>query len=163
MIGRKTPSYLLSRFQCLLQGGNTFFSLPCCCTKGCLPWLLSLVLAQTSDTTLQYLCTDWWRLGSFADRYEFLVLSLPSYHWRELPQVLFLSRQNTSFVSTNICLSFCRDKHVCCNKTFVAANIILSRQKFCHDKLTFVATIKCLSPQNTSFVTTQLCFDLGEK
>ena len=42
-------------------------------------------------------------------------------HWRELPQVLFLSRQNTSFVATN--------------KRFVAASILLSRQKTC-----FVAT-----------------------
>jgi len=71
------------------------------------------------------------------------------YHWRELPQVLFLLRQ-----------MFCRDKHVfvttkhvfgrdesmlvatklrinvkTLRKTFVATSIFLSRQRrFCHDK-----------------------------
>ena len=58
-----------------------------------------------------------------------------------------LSRQNTSFVATKVCLSrqnFCRNKHI-----FVATKL-LSRQKYCHDKLTFVTT-------NTSFVATKVC------
>ena len=42
-----------------------------------------------------------------------------------------LSRQNTSFVATKVCL-FCRDKH-----TFVA-----TKDVFCHDKHVFVATKK---------------------
>ena len=60
-----------------------------------------------------------------------------SYHWRELPQVSFLSRQtfcrdkhvrqNMSFISTKICLS--RQTYFCGDKSFVATNIILSRQK----------------------------------
>ena len=91
------------------------------------------------------------------------------YHWRELPQVSFLSRQmfcrdKQLFVS-QMC---CRDKHVfvatkhviCRNKSmlvatkrlwhqtrvcrdkhnFVATNIILSRQKLCRGNHTFVAT-----------------------
>ena len=37
--------------------------------------------------------------------------------------------------------SFCHDKHMFCrNKSFVAPNIILSRQKFCCSKHTFVTT-----------------------
>ena len=58
------------------------------------------------------------------------------YHWRELLQVSFLSRQN-----------FCRDKSMLVatelcflRQIFVAINIILSRQKFCCDKYIFVAT-----------------------
>ena len=57
------------------------------------------------------------------------------YRWRELPQVSFLSRQNTSFVATKVCLSrqnFSRDKtHLLLRHNF----IVLSR-----DKHTFVAT-----------------------
>ena len=66
-----------------------------------------------------------------------------------------LSRQNTSFVAAKVCLSrqnatninVCLDKHtfvgtkdvfvaanVCRDKWFVAANIIISGQNFCHDK-----------------------------
>ena len=37
------------------------------------------------------------------------------YHWRELPQVSFLSRQNTSFVARSILLS--RKKHVNTSKS----------------------------------------------
>ena len=85
----------------------------------------------------------------------------PSYHWRELPQVSFLSRQKTNtcllrqkyfcrdkriFVLRNIILSrqayFCRDKRVCCDETR-----LLSRQKYaCRDR-TFVATKTCFSRQ----------------
>ena len=60
------------------------------------------------------------------------------YHWRELPQVSFLSRQ-----------MFCRDKIM-----FVATKY------FCHDKHVFVAKKKCLSKQNvcdkTCFVVTNM-------
>ena len=59
------------------------------------------------------------------------------YHWRELTQVSFLSRQNTSFVSTKVCLprqNICRDK------------ICLSGQTFCHDKHTFVTTKDVFCP-----------------
>ena len=73
------------------------------------------------------LCTKSPHLDS-ADKYVGLV-----YHWRELPQVPFLSwqtrvlsRQNTSFVAT---------KHVFCrDKSMLAATKVLSRQKFCRGK-----------------------------
>ena len=74
------------------------------------------------------------------------------YRWQELPQVLFLSRQtyaylsrqNTSFVATKVCLSrqnFCRNKI-----RFVTAKV------FCRDKRTFVATkmILVAAPANES-------------
>ena len=70
-----------------------------------------------------------------------------------------LTRQNTSFVATNIFLSqhnFCRDK-------YLSWQTILSRQMFCCDKLTFVATNtyachdKTFVATNTSFVATKLC------
>ena len=58
------------------------------------------------------------------------------YHWRELPHVLFLLRQN-----------FCKDKimfvatNLMSRQIFVATNIILSRQAFfCPNKHVFVAT-----------------------
>ena len=54
-----------------------------------------------------------------------------------------LSRQNTSFVATKICLS--RQNYACRYKHVVATNIILSRQNFCRYKHTFVATNTCLS------------------
>ena len=44
------------------------------------------------------------------------------YQWRELPQVSFLSRQNTSFVATKLlCVVF-----VATNASFVAASLLLS-------------------------------------
>ena len=46
-----------------------------------------------------------------------------TYHWRELPQVSFLSRQNTSFVMTKVCLL---RQNLWRDKTFVATNIFLS-------------------------------------
>ena len=61
-----------------------------------------------------------------------------------------LSQQNTSFVTTKVCLS----------KTFVVTNtnVILSRQNFCCNKLTFVATNTCLLWQ--IFVATKIfCHD----
>ena len=65
------------------------------------------------------------------------------YHWRELPQVSFLSRH-----------TFCRDKHVfvttnmCLSRqsvSFVTTKVCLSRQNFCRDKVMFVVTKLCLS------------------
>ena len=96
------------------------------------------------------------------------------YHWRELSQVSFLSRQNVchdrGFVSTTMCLSrqntslfatkvclsskqkFCLDKH-----TFVG-----TKDVFCRDKNVFVATKVCLSRQNLChdkrFVATKMIF-----
>ena len=85
-------------------------------------------------------------------------------YWRKLPQVSFLSRQNTSFVSTKVCLSrqnffsgqTCFSRH----KSFVATSLLLSRQTcVCRDKTcllsrqkyscvkTFVATNIILSRQ----------------
>ena len=63
------------------------------------------------------------------------------YHWWELPQASFLSRQK-------FCV--CRNKHVCRDKTR-----LLLRQKYaCHDKR-FVVTKLCLSWQNI-FVATKV-------
>ena len=86
------------------------------------------------------------------------------YHWRELPQVSFLSRQkypcrdktyfcrDKSFVTTKI---FCRDKHNFKEEKgiFVAANILLSWQKTC-----FVVRNRCLS-RLTSFCRDSFCRD----
>ena len=106
----------------------------------------------------------------------------PQYHWRELPQVCFvstkvLSRQNASSVVTKVCRTrqnFCRDKimfvaicvlstHICCDKhVFVATKASMSQTKrlprqthFCCDK-TLVATGLHLSRQNTGFVATKM-------
>ena len=67
-----------------------------------------------------------------------------------------LSRQNTSFVATKVCLQrqnfyrykimFVTTKYFCRDKTFVATNI-LSQQTFCRDKSMLAAT-KLLSLQN---------------
>ena len=63
-----------------------------------------------------------------------------------------MSLQNTSFVTTKVCLSqqtrVCRDK-------LVAINIILSRQRFCHGKHTFV--VFCRDKHKT-FVATKIIF-----
>ena len=74
-----------------------------------------------------------------------------------IPQSLSLAGTATSiiFVATKVLSGqtrVCRDKtcilsrqnYVCCNKTFVATNIILSRQAYlCRDKHVFVATNIC--------------------
>ena len=80
-------------------------------------------------------------------------------HWRELPQVSFLSCQNGSFVATKVCLpcqNFCRDKimfvatkYFCHNKS----STCLSQQKFCHDKHTFCCDKKRVLSQQTHVVT----------
>ena len=80
-------------------------------------------------------------------------------------QTRVLSRQNTSFVATKVFLSrqtyFCHDKRFVATslllsrhtrqKYFVATNIILSRLKF-------VAASILLSRQKTCFVATNTCF-----
>ena len=74
-------------------------------------------------------------------------VSVVDYHWRELPQVSFLSRQ----------------KYACRNKTFVATKLCLSRQNIfvatniCCEKHVFVATNILLSPQKTC-LSTNTCF-----
>ena len=89
-------------------------------------------------------------------------------HWPELPQVLFLSRQNTSCRTTNkheinttnifrdkhfvapffiLFFIFCRDKH-----NFVATNVLPRQAYFCRDKrLILPATNTCLSRQMIGF------------
>ena len=92
---------------------------------------------------------------------------------------LKLSRQNTSFVATKVCLSqqFCRDKnilsrqkicfvvlfvatkvtHVCRDKhNFVATSVFLSRQHFCRDELIFVATKDVFCLDKHAFVATKI-------
>ena len=93
-----------------------------------------------------------------------MVFSGKDYHWRELPQVSFLSRQTrvsrvtTRLVATTVCFCrdkimfvatkyFCRDKsfvttNICRDKhNFVSTSILLSRQtRICRDKHVFVAT-----------------------
>ena len=63
------------------------------------------------------------------------------YHWRELLQALFLSRQ------TRVCRDkarlLSRQKYTYRDKTFVALNIFVTR--IVPTKLTFVATNICLS------------------
>ena len=95
------------------------------------------------------------------------------YHWQELPQVSFLSRQkfclnkhgfviantclfqqNMSFVATKVCLlrqNFCRDKIVfvvtkyfCCDKTMFVATKYFCCDKTCRDKHTFVWVYVCV-------------------
>ena len=63
---------------------------------------------------------------------------LTTYHWRELPQVSFLSQQ--THVCHDITHFLSQQKYACHNKTFVSTKLCLSRQNV------FVA-IKVLSPQ----------------
>ena len=53
------------------------------------------------------------------------------YHRRDLPLVSFLSRQNTSFVVTKVCLSW---------QIFVATKVLSRQAYFCRDKHVFVTT-----------------------
>ena len=70
----------------------------------------------------------------------------PFYHWRELPQVSFLSRQK-----------FCWDKHTfvvtkdvfCCN-----GSMLVTKKTFETNKIMFVATNIC---HGKSFATTNMC------
>ena len=71
--------------------------------------------------------------------------SVAKYHWWVVPQVSFLSWQNTSFVVTKVGSpqqNFCRNKIV-----FVVTKASLSRQNFWCDKIMFVVT-KLLMRQN---------------
>ena len=68
-----------------------------------------------------------------------------------------LSRQNTSFVASNICLS--RQTYFCRNKSFVATNIwrdihnfVATNVNVCRDKLTFVATNMCFFCRDKSML-----------
>ena len=64
------------------------------------------------------------------------------YHWRELPQVSFLSRQKHVFVAT---------KHIFCrNKTH-----LLSQQNICHNNIMFAATKQFCCVK--TFVATNIC------
>ena len=76
---------------------------------------------------------------------------LPPYHWRELPQVSFLSPQTRVCRDKTRLLS--RQKYTCRDKTFVPTKLCLSKQnifvatkllsrqtRVCRDKHTFVAT-----------------------
>jgi len=91
----------------------------------------------------------------------------PAYHWRELPQVSFWSRQK-----------FCRDKHVfcrdkarlfCLDKSMLSATKPLSRQKCLSNTCvcvcvcvatSFVATSILLPRENMSFVATNTFLSL---
>ena len=79
----------------------------------------------------------------------------PAYHWRELPQVSFLSR---SFVATNTCLSPSRQ-----NTSFVPTKVCLLRQKVlsqqnCLLRQTIFDSTKrlCLCLPRQSFVATSI-------
>ena len=73
-----------------------------------------------------------------------IVSKLLAYHWRELPQVSFLSwhtfcrKKHVSFVSTNP--SFVMTKVSLSSQNFCHAKNILSQQKFCLYKHNFVTT-----------------------
>ena len=86
------------------------------------------------------------------------IIVVLTYHWRELPQVSFLSRQT----------------RVCRDKIKLVAIKLLLRQKFCHDKHAFIATkdmfvatkmiSTCLSRQTfvaTKMISTRIRF-LGQ-
>ena len=64
-----------------------------------------------------------------------------------------LSRHNTSFVMTKVCLSQQKFYH---NKSVVVTNIILSWRKFCHNKHNFVATKDVFCWDKHVFVMTKL-------
>ena len=81
------------------------------------------------------------------------------YHWRELPQVPFLSRQTRVSFPTNTCLSrqnMLQQKYACRDKTFVATKLFVATKRLARQ--IFVATNTCLSGQNTSFVATKVYF-----
>ena len=88
-------------------------------------------------------------------------------HCRELPQVSFLSRLNSSFVATKVCFSrqkFCRNKHtfpqtkqLCLSRQNIfATNICRDKTCFCRDKY-FATTSVLLSRQKTCFIATNTC------
>ena len=80
-----------------------------------------------------------------------MVSCIRCFHWRELPQVYFLSQQK-----------YCRDKHLFCrDKGMLAATIFFCRDttflviNICRDK-TFLTTSILLSRQKTCFVMTNM-------
>ena len=81
------------------------------------------------------------------------------YHWQELPQVSFLSRQtrvccNKFFVLTSIYLLqqiFVVTIFLLQQKYFFMTNIKISQQNFCHDKHTFAETKDVFSCNNHMF------------
>ena len=79
------------------------------------------------------------------------MFALP-YHWRELPQVSFLSRE------TSVCRDktrlLPRQKYACRDKKHFCRD---RHNYFCRDKLIFVATNQCLSRLNRYFVATKVC------
>ena len=85
------------------------------------------------------------------------------YFFLSASHFVILSRQNTSFVVTEVCLS--RQTYFCHDKTFVATNISRDKHNFgCSGKLTFVATKMCLFRQNIcldkhAFVVRNICCD----
>ena len=84
-----------------------------------------------------------------------------TYHWRELPQVSFLSQQNTSFVATKACSNICCDKHnfvttnTCLSQPIFVITKVVSQTQCCHDKSCVTAGI-LLSHQKTCFVATKM-------
>ena len=74
------------------------------------------------------------------------------YHWRELPQVSFLSLQKVLLWQTRVC----HDKtHLLSRQNyFITKNMILSQQTFWHSKHTFIAEKTCFVM--TTFVMTRL-------
>jgi len=84
------------------------------------------------------------------------------YHWLEMPQVSFLSRQTRVCHNKTRLLS--RHKHACRDKRFVAASMfcrdkhvfVTTKHVFCRDTSMLVAT-KVLSRQ-VCFVATNMCF-----
>ena len=91
---------------------------------------------------------------------------LGEHHWRELPQVSFLSRQKFcrnkhAFVETNMCLS--RQNNICRDKTFVTTKTLyrdkhgFARQKYSCGKHTFVAIKDVFCRHKHVFVATETC------
>ena len=90
-----------------------------------------------------------------------------AYHWRELPQVLLLSRQNDKYVFVTSKHVFCRDKSMLAATKYFCRDKYLSQLKkkknVFRDKLTFVGTKLCLSQQNICrdkhvFISTNILF-----
>ena len=73
------------------------------------------------------------------------------YHWRELQQISFLSRQTHVYHDKTCLLSW--QKYACHDKTFVITKLFC-----CCNKHNFVATIFCCCDKHT-FFTTNMCRD----
>ena len=75
------------------------------------------------------------------------------YHWQELPQVQFLSRQKIC-CDKNV---FVATKHVLSQQKYAYATKVLLRQKYvCRDK-TFVTLSILLLQQKSFFVSESIC------